>query len=132
MSMALIRAWASGLRTKLACSSPGQAMSSMKRPRPRRRLASSSRAMARPIHGPAASSLVSPRPAVTRLLPLHLLHDRVPLRELLPQVLVGPCRPEAQHRLEAGFDELLLEFLVGPFLLGGGVDLLEHGGRRGD
>src|SRR5215831_2396920 len=107
--MPVRRACATGLRTKQACRRPGSAISSMKRPAPRRRLASSRRVTARPIQRAASSSIVAPQPVVTRSRPLHLLHDRAPLRELLAQVLVRTLRAEVEHRLEAGFDELALE-----------------------
>src|SRR5690242_19569199 len=103
-------------------------MSSMKRPAPRRSVLSSTRATARPMKVRAVSlPAVVPCNSFTRSRPLDLLDHGAPLREFVPHVLVGAVGPIAQHRLEARFNQLGLERLVGPFGLGHFVELLEDG-----
>src|SRR5215216_493896 len=69
------------------------------------------------------------------LLPLHLLHHRIPLGEFFLEIAVRALRPKAEHRLESGLDEFLLKPLVCPRRLGEVVELFEHwlwraGGRE--
>src|SRR5262245_47626023 len=132
-SMPVRRACATGLRTKQAWSIPGSAMSSMKRPAPRRRALSSRRVTARPMKVRVVSSLpVAPYSSFTRSRPLNLLDHRAPLRELVPHVLVRAVRSIAEHRLEALLDQLRLERLVGPFGLRDLVQPLQNGCQGSD
>src|SRR5687768_6980817 len=109
--MPFSRACATGLRTKLACRTPGSAMSSTKRPRPRSNVASSTRSEGR-ARGACVELLIGRRPRSRGgSQSLHLLHDRVPFGEFLAQVAVAAFRPVSEHRLEAGVDELLQEHL---------------------
>src|SRR5262245_1871477 len=125
------RACATGLRTTWTCSKPGSAMSSMKRPAPRSSVAASSRLTARPMKV-RSPSIVATRASFTPSRPLDLLHDRAPLGEFFLEVLVGPVGAVAEHRLEAGLDELAPEILVGPLLLRHLVEPLQDRLRRGD
>src|SRR5688572_18413788 len=106
--MPLSLAWATGLRTKLACRTPGMAMSSTKRPRPRRSAPSSTRSAGRAREVCVEAPLIEDAP-LWKSRALHLLHHRAPFGEFLAQVAVAALRPIADHRLEAGRDELLLE-----------------------
>src|SRR5262249_31917197 len=63
---------------------------------------------------------------------LDLLDDRIPLGELVLEVLVRALRAIAGHRLEARLHELLLERLVGPFLLRHLIESLKDRLRRAD
>src|SRR5215831_16423325 len=118
------RACATGLRTKQACRSPGNAISSMNRPAPRSSMWSSRRVTARPMKVRALSlPSVAPCNSFTRSRPLNFLDHRAPLRELVPHILVRAVRPIAQHWLEALLDQLGLERLIGPFSLSHLIDL---------
>src|SRR5262249_18614513 len=63
---------------------------------------------------------------------LDSLDDRIPFGELVLEVLVRALRAVAEHRLQARLDELLLERLVGPFLLRHVIEPLEDRLRRAD
>src|SRR3954468_23447301 len=135
--------WATGLRTKIACSTSGRSISSTNRPAPRNSLASSRRGTDRPINAEGRSFRIVmlaegqwPWAAYSLLrLDSARLHEWAPAPGCVVGGAPGLVGPEPEHRLEAGVDEPFLELAVAPLCLGHLVDLVEcrlrgAGGRK--